>query len=97
VALAYKETLMARYYFDIRDERGFLRDEDGSDFNNLDIAVRAAVLSAGEISRNMLAKGNICSVVIEVRDEQDVHVSAATASMKIDWCAPGSNPSPCSV
>jgi hypothetical protein len=84
VELASKETFMARYYFDIRDGRGLLRDEDGSDFNNLDIAVRAAVLSAGEISRNMLAKGNICDVVVEVRDEQHVQVFAATASIKID-------------
>ena len=83
---------MARYYFDIRDGRDLLRDDDGSDFNNLDIAVRAAVLSAGEISRNMLAKGNISDVVVEVRDEQHVQVFAATASMKIDWFAAGPDP-----
>ena len=79
---------MARYYLDIRDGEELLRDDEGSEFDSLDAAVRGATRSAAEIGTGHLAKGDTSDVVIEVRDEPGQRVCTVTASMKIDWDAP---------
>jgi uncharacterized protein DUF6894 len=79
---------VARYYLDIRDGEELLRDDEGSEFDSLDAAVRGATRSAAEIGTGHLAKGDTSDVVIEVRDEPGQRVCTVTASMKIDWDAP---------
>ncbi len=79
---------VARYYLDIRDGEELLRDDEGSEFDSLDAAVRGATRSAAEIGMGHLAKGDTSDVVIEVRDEPGQRVCTVTASMKIDWDAP---------
>ena len=76
------------YYFDVHDGANILRDDDGTEFDSLDAAVRGATRSAAEIGINRLARGDTSDVVIGVRDEHGHRVCTVTASMKIDWHAP---------
>ncbi|WP_162820684.1 DUF6894 family protein [Microvirga calopogonii] len=62
---------MARYYFDVMNERKIARDDEGSGYNSLDAAVQGAARSAAEIGTDWLAKSDTSHVVIEVRDEQN--------------------------
>jgi len=75
---------VVRYYFDIHDGVQLARDDEGNEFASLDAAVQKAVLSAGEIGRNKLAKGQTSDIVVEVRDERNQRVCTITASMKIE-------------
>lgn len=75
---------MARYYFDVQNGKLPMRDDEGAEFDSLDVAVQAAARSAAEIGTSRLAKGDTSNVVIEVRDEQNQRVCTVTASMRID-------------
>ncbi|WP_201842645.1 DUF6894 family protein [Microvirga zambiensis] len=79
---------MARYYFDVRNGKPPVRDDEGAEFDSLDAAVQAAARSAAEIGTNRLAKGDTSDVVIQVRDEQNLRVCTVTASMKIERHGP---------
>ena len=65
---------MARYYFDVRNGKPPMHDDEGAEFDNLDAAVQAAARSAAEIGTSRLARGDFSDVVIEVRDEQNQRV-----------------------
>jgi uncharacterized Zn ribbon protein len=58
--------VMARYYFDIVDGAQIVCDDEGSEFDSSDAAVRAAARSAADIGTNQLAGGDTSDVVIEV-------------------------------
>jgi hypothetical protein len=73
-----------RFFFDVHDGTDLVRDDDGSEFASLDAAIQGAITSAGEIGRNLLAKGRTSDIVIEVRDERNQPVCTITASMKVD-------------
>ena len=75
---------MARYYFDVQNGKPPMHDDEGAEFDSLDVAVQAAARSAAEIGTSRLAKGDTSNVVIEVRDEQNQRVCTVTASMRID-------------
>ncbi len=75
---------MARFYFDIHHGTDLVRDDEGSEFTNLDAAIQGAITSAGEIGRNLLAKGSTSDIVIKVRDKQNQRVCTVTASMKVE-------------
>ena len=79
---------MPRFYYDIHDQAGLLRDDEGSEFDSLDAAVQGATRSAAEIGTSQLVKGDVRDVVIEVRAEHDQRIFTVTASMKIDWHSP---------
>jgi hypothetical protein len=79
---------VARYYLDIHDGEQLVRDDEGSEFDSLDVAVQVAARSAAEIGTSRLAKGDTSDVVIEVRDQQDQRVVTVTASMTIEWHDP---------
>jgi hypothetical protein len=81
---------VARFYFDIQDGAQSVRDDDGAEFDSLDIAVQAAAHSAAEIGTGRLARGDTSDVVIEVRDERGQRVCTVKASMEIDWRVPRS-------
>lgn len=74
---------MARYYFDVHNGAHSMRDDEGSEFDSLDIAMQAAARSATEIGTSRLARGDTNDVVIEVRDEQNQRVGTVTASLEI--------------
>jgi hypothetical protein len=79
---------VARYYLDIHDGAQLVRDDEGSEFDSLDVAVQVAARSAAEIGTSRLAKGDTSDVVIEVRDQQDQRIVTVTASMTIEWHDP---------
>jgi len=56
---------MARYYFDIYNCPQSIHDDEGSEFDSLDVAMQAAACSATEIETSLLAKGDTRDVVIE--------------------------------
>jgi hypothetical protein len=88
------EVSVIRYYFDIHDGVQLARDDEGDEFGSLDAAVQGAVLSAGEIGRNKLTKGETNNIVVEVRDGQNQRVCTITASMKVERHPPtASSPS----
>jgi hypothetical protein len=61
-----------------------VHDDDGSEFASVDAAIQRAITSAGEIGRNLLAKGKISDIVVKVRDERNQSVCTITASMTVD-------------
>jgi predicted regulator of Ras-like GTPase activity (Roadblock/LC7/MglB family) len=75
---------MVRFYLDIHDGAQLARDDEGSEFASLDAAIQGAVLSAGEVGRNKLAKGETSDIIVEMRDEQNQRVCTVTASMKVE-------------
>ncbi|WP_457092814.1 DUF6894 family protein [Microvirga sp. P5_D2] len=75
---------MALYYFDVQTGTDLLRDDEGAEFDSLDVAIRGAARSAAEIGTDRLTRGDFSDVVIEVRDKHDQRVVTVTASMKID-------------
>ena len=75
---------VALYYFDVLNGPNSVRDNEGTEFDSLDAAVRAATRSAAEIGTGRLARGDTSDVVIEVRNEQNQRVCTVTASMKIE-------------
>ena len=75
---------MARFYFDAHDDTDLVRDDADSEFASVDAAIQGAITSAGEIGRNLLAKGSTSDIVIKVRDEQSQPVCTVTASMKVE-------------
>jgi hypothetical protein len=79
---------MARYYFDVQIGIDLLRDDEGTQFDSLDAAIRGAACSAAEIGTGRLTRGDLSDVVIEVRDEHDQRVVTVTAAMKIDRHTP---------
>ncbi|WP_201842269.1 DUF6894 family protein [Microvirga zambiensis] len=75
---------MARYYFDVQTGKPPVRDDEGAEFDSLEVAVQAAARSAAEIGTSRLARGDFSDVIIEVRDEQKQRVATVTASMRIE-------------
>jgi hypothetical protein len=73
-----------RFYLDIHDGANFVRDDDGSEFVSVDAAIQGAITSAGEIGRNLLAKGRTSDIVVTVRDEHNQRVGTVTASMTVE-------------
>ena len=55
---------MARYYFDVRNGKPPVHDDEGAEFDGVDAAVQAAARSAAEIRTSRLAKGDTSDVVI---------------------------------
>ncbi|KFG69669.1 hypothetical protein [Microvirga sp. BSC39] len=75
---------MPRFYFDIHHGTGLVPDDDGSEFASVDAAIQGAITSAGEIGRNLLAKGQTSGIVVRVRDQHDQRVCTITASMTVE-------------
>ncbi|WP_457092521.1 DUF6894 family protein [Microvirga sp. P5_D2] len=84
---------MALYYFDIQTGTDLLRDDEGTEFDSLDAAIRGVIRSAAEIETGQLARGDLSDVVIEVRDEHDQRIVTVTASMKLERHDLSSQPS----
>jgi hypothetical protein len=79
-----REIAVTRFYFDVHDGTDLVRDAEGSEFASLNAAIQGAITSAGEVGRNLLAKGRTSDVVFTVRDEHNQRVGTVTASMKVE-------------
>lgn len=60
---------MPRYYFDVRDNRGFHRDEVGDDFDSFDEARTQAQSLLPDIAREELPDGDLHTITCDVRNE----------------------------
>lgn len=60
---------MARYYFDIRDGRGFHSDSSGDDFEDFASACAQCQALVAEILREDLPNGDLYVVWCDIRDE----------------------------
>lgn len=62
---------MPNYFFDVRDSRGFYRDEFGDGFDDDRQAELQARLLLSEIAREQSLDENFRSITCDVRDESD--------------------------
>lgn len=72
---------MPRYFIDLRDQGGMARDEEGSDFPNLEAALTEAKDSARDLVRQFMDRrtplGETC---VEVRDTEGRVVAVLTVA-----------------
>ncbi len=79
---------MPRYYFDVHNGENILRDDDGTEFDSLDAAVRGGDTLGGGDWNEPAGERQYQRCGHRVRDERGQRVCTVTASMKIDWHAP---------
>ena len=83
---------MPLFYFDIREGTRFIPDEEGIEYRDLDAAERAAAKCAADISRDLLPKGEVREVTVELRNEHKQRVLTATISMHVERVTPEPDP-----
>lgn len=62
---------MARYFFDVRDCKGFHRDTIGDEFDSFEEARQQAQALLPDIARAELPDGEYHLIICDVRDEDD--------------------------
>jgi hypothetical protein len=72
-----------RYYFDVREGAQFTVDSEGLEFDSLDAAEREAAVTAAEIGRDRLPKGDARDITVELKNEHHQRVLTVTVSMEI--------------
>jgi hypothetical protein len=75
---------MPQFYFDLRENGTFVKDEEGIELADLDAAEREAAEAAADYGRDKLPSCKLGSVTIEVRNEHDHRVLIATVSLRVD-------------
>ena len=83
---------MPRFYFDVREGAKFIPDEEGLEFDTLDVAEREAATAAAEIGRDRLPKGDARQVTVEIRNEHRQRVLTVTVSMQTHRVNPAPEP-----
>ncbi len=78
---------MTRYYFDIRDNEGFVRDEIGLELASLDTAKKEAAIALAELAKETLPGSATRTLTIEARDERGP-VLRASLRFDVDQLAP---------
>ena len=68
---------MPRYYFDIRDNAGLTRDEEGTELPDVKSAEREAALSLAGMARDAVARMRRQHMAIEVRSAEGPLLQAA--------------------
>jgi hypothetical protein len=85
VELHSVELHMPLYFFDIRDDENLFKDEEGLSFPDFESAEREAAEAAACILRDSRRQnGRLSKVTIEVRDEHQRCVTAASALIQIE-------------
>jgi hypothetical protein len=62
---------MTRYYFDVRDSKGFHRDDVGDEFDSFEEAREQAQILLPDIAREELPDGDLYTITCNVRDDTD--------------------------
>jgi len=76
---------MARYYFDVINGEGPMRDDEGMDLANAD-AVRAEVAKiAIAVARDEIEDQQAMAVIVNVRDDSDFRIFSARLSYSTEW------------
>jgi hypothetical protein len=83
---------MPRFYFDVREGTRFSPDDEGLDYRDLDEAERVAAETAASIGRELLPRGDIREVMVEVRNEHKQRVLTATVTLQSERVYPSPPP-----
>ena len=75
---------MPVFFFDIWEDGAFAQDEEGSEHLDIDSAQREAAETAASIARDLLSRGAIRSVAVEVRNGHGERLLTATVSIRVD-------------
>lgn len=59
---------MARYYFDVRDSRGFHHDDVGEEFADIEEACEQCQGLLPDIAREEMPNGDLNIIICDVRD-----------------------------
>ena len=76
---------MPRYFTDTTNGTLYARDEEGSDFPDLEAARQEAVSALSEVARFCLQRGDSKSVVVKVRDEEGTVRFQAALTLSEQW------------
>ena len=79
---------MPRFYFDVREGSRFAPDEEGFEYPDLNAAERIAAETAAGIGRDLLPKGDVRDVTIEVRNEHKQRVLTIRLTMETERVHP---------
>ncbi len=84
---------MPRYFFDIRDDAAFSKDEIGVELDGIEAAQQEAGCTLDGIAKGLLQDGQPHEVVIEVKDEAGQRVLVAKLSVAYEHTGlPGFSP-----
>jgi hypothetical protein len=72
---------VSRFYFDVRENGKFSRDDEGLECRDLKAAERMAAESAASLAKDELPKGCIREIAVEVRDERNRRLLRVTVAM----------------
>ena len=79
---------MPRFYFDVREGRLFVEDQDGLEFPDLDAVEQEAIQAAASMGKDRLPRGDTRDVTVEVRNERRQRVLTVKVSLEIDRVHP---------
>ncbi|WP_036345915.1 hypothetical protein [Microvirga sp. BSC39] len=74
---------MPRFYFDVREDGEIIPDQEGLECESLDAAEHLAAVSAADIGRDLLPKGNAREITIEVKDGDGFLLVTVTVAMSV--------------
>ena len=69
--LEHGETIVPRYFFDVRDRTGLHRDEFGDEFDSFEEAREQCQGILPDIARHELPDGDLHVISCDVRDDDD--------------------------
>jgi len=72
---------MPLYFIDTSDQDVFCRDEDGSEYKNLDTAKASAISALPDMARDQLPDGDARTFTAIVRDQHDTPILQASLTL----------------
>jgi hypothetical protein len=82
------DAAMGRYFFDIDDGTGIMRDEIGLNCNSLLEARNGAIAALPEIAADETPNGQRRDYVVRVRDGTGCYLFEAFLSFEVRWLGP---------
>jgi hypothetical protein len=83
---------MFRFYFDVREGKRFVPDEEGLEFDSFEAAEHEAAETAAEIGRDRLPTGDTREITVEMRNAHRQRVLTVKVSMELDRVEPPPQP-----
>ena len=75
---------MPRYFFDIDDGTGAVRDYEGSHLTDLDTAEHEAIETLGQMARDVFRERGGRQMQVNIRDDEDKPLLRLTLKLTID-------------
>lgn len=76
---------MSRYYFDLTNGSGPIRDEDGQDFACRSDLAREVARTLGDIARDDMADMAAGTIALTVRDQTGRTISKVRLTFSSEW------------